>query len=29
VGNRQAIWTAVRNNKPARRYTRLRQLLVG
>ncbi len=27
VGDRQAIWTAVRNNRPARRYTRLRQLL--
>jgi exodeoxyribonuclease V alpha subunit len=27
VGNRPAIWTAVRNNRPARRYTRLRQLL--
>jgi exodeoxyribonuclease V alpha subunit len=29
VGNRQAVWTAVRNNRPARRYTRLRQLLAG
>jgi len=29
VGNRQAIWTAVRNNRPARRYTRLRQLLAA
>jgi exodeoxyribonuclease V alpha subunit len=28
VGNRPAIWTAVKNNKPARRYTRLKQLLV-
>ncbi|MBE9565323.1 MAG: AAA family ATPase, partial [Proteobacteria bacterium] len=27
VGNRQAIWQAVRNNRPARRHTRLRQLL--
>ncbi len=27
VGNRPAIWTAVRNNKQARRYTRLRPLL--
>ncbi len=27
VGNRPAIWTAVRNNRPARRYTRLGQLL--
>ena len=29
VGNRQAIWQAVRNNRPARRHTRLRQLLAG
>jgi exodeoxyribonuclease V alpha subunit len=29
VGNRPAIWTAVRNNKPARRYTRLKQLLAA
>jgi len=29
IGNRQAIWTAVRNNKPARRWTRLRQLVAG
>ncbi len=29
VGNRPAIWTAVRNNRPARRYTRLRQLLAA
>ena len=29
VGNRQALWTAVRNNRPARRYTRLKQLLAG
>jgi len=29
VGNRPAVWTAVRNNRPARRYTRLRQLLAG
>ena len=29
VGNRPAIWTAVRNNKPARRYTRLKQLLAN
>ncbi|MFB3879825.1 MAG: ATP-dependent RecD-like DNA helicase [Armatimonadota bacterium] len=27
VGNRPAIWTAVRNNRPARRYTRLRERL--
>ncbi len=27
VGNRTAIWTAVRNNRPARRYTRLRELV--
>jgi exodeoxyribonuclease V alpha subunit len=29
VGNRPAVWTAVRNNRPARRFTRLRQLLAG
>ena len=29
VGNRPAIWTAVRNNRPARRYTRLRELLAA
>jgi exodeoxyribonuclease V alpha subunit len=29
VGNRPAIWTAVRNNRIARRYTRLRERLVG
>ncbi len=29
VGNRPAIWTAVRNNRPARRFTRLRQLLAS
>ncbi len=29
LGNRPALWTAVRNNRPARRYTRLRQLLAG
>ncbi|UCC69375.1 MAG: ATP-dependent RecD-like DNA helicase [Armatimonadota bacterium] len=29
VGNRQAVWTAVRNNRPARRFTRLRQMLAG
>jgi exodeoxyribonuclease V alpha subunit len=29
VGSRPAIWTAVRNNRPARRYTRLRQLLAA
>jgi exodeoxyribonuclease V alpha subunit len=28
VGNRPAIWTAVRNNRIARRYTRLRERLV-
>ncbi len=28
VGNRQAIWTAVRNNRPAKRYTRLRERVV-
>ena len=27
VGNRKAIWLAVRNNKPTRRYTRLAKLL--
>jgi len=27
IGSRPAIWTAVRNNRPARRHTRLRQLL--
>jgi exodeoxyribonuclease V alpha subunit len=27
MGNRQAVWTAVRNNRPARRYTRLRELV--
>jgi exodeoxyribonuclease V alpha subunit len=29
VGNRPALWTAVRNNRPARRYTRLRERLAG
>lgn len=29
IGNRPAVWTAVRNNRPARRYTRLRELLAG
>jgi len=29
VGNRQAVWTAVRNNRPAKRYTRLRELMAG
>jgi len=29
VGNRPAIWTAVRNNRPAKRYTRLRERLVS
>ena len=29
VGNRQAIWQAVRNNRPARRFTRLRRLLAS
>jgi len=29
VGNRPAIWTAVHNNRQARRYTRLRQLLAA
>jgi len=29
VGNRPAIWTAVRNNRPAKRYTRLRELVAG
>jgi len=29
VGNRQAVWTAVRNNRPARRYTRLRELVTN
>lgn len=29
VGNRPAVWTAVRNNRPARRFTRLRQMLAG
>jgi len=29
VGDRPAVWTAVRNNRPARRYTRLRELLAG
>jgi exodeoxyribonuclease V alpha subunit len=28
VGNRPAVWQAVRNNRPARRYTRLRERLV-
>ena len=27
LGNRQAIWMSVRNNRPTRRYTRLRGLL--
>jgi exodeoxyribonuclease V alpha subunit len=27
LGNRPAIWTAVRNNRPAKRWTRLRELL--
>jgi exodeoxyribonuclease V alpha subunit len=27
IGNRQAIWLAVRNNKPTKRNTRLKQLL--
>ena len=27
VGNRQAIWLAVRNNRPTRRFTRLKALL--
>ncbi len=29
VGNRPAVWTAVRNNRPARRWTRLRELVAG
>jgi exodeoxyribonuclease V alpha subunit len=29
VGNRPAVWQAVRNNRPARRYTRLRERLAG
>ncbi len=29
LGNRPAIWTAVRNNRPARRWTRLRELVAG
>jgi exodeoxyribonuclease V alpha subunit len=29
VGNRPAVWTAVRNNRIAKRYTRLRELLGG
>jgi hypothetical protein len=29
VGNRPAIWTAVRNNRITRRYTRLRERMVG
>jgi exodeoxyribonuclease V alpha subunit len=29
VGNPPAVWTAVRNNRPARRYTRLGPLLAG
>jgi len=27
LGNRQAVWTAVRNNRPAKRFTRLRELV--
>ncbi len=29
VGDRPAVWTAVRNNRQARRFTRLRQLLAA
>jgi exodeoxyribonuclease V alpha subunit len=29
VGNRPAVWTAVRNNRIARRFTRLRELVGG
>ena len=29
LGNRPAVWTAVRNNRPARRWTRLRELIAG